>query len=256
MKTYKIKDNVYILEDSVGCCTNLVLGLNKALVFDTGTGFDNLYEEIRKITSLDLIVINSHGHFDHIGGNDYFEKVYIHSDDYDLHKSGYTNGNVRTFMADYYEKQCDNDFFSRGWGNFFKIDFDSFDLGNLYCEIKHMPGHTKGSIGVLIPSLKLLLSGDTLSPSICLNFPNSLSVEELLDTYNQIKKYEFDEYLTSHHTHAFKKKYIYFLENCCKESMCCKGYKYVSPINPTYNAILYIYCDRDPIYSECISIIK
>ena len=33
-----ICDNVYVLTDRAGCCVNLVVGKEKALVFDTGSG--------------------------------------------------------------------------------------------------------------------------------------------------------------------------------------------------------------------------
>ena len=59
----------------------LIIGKNKALVLDTGYGISSLKEEIKKITSLPLIVIDSHGHMDHTGGNYEFDEFYIHSAD-------------------------------------------------------------------------------------------------------------------------------------------------------------------------------
>lgn len=257
MKVYKILDNVYILEEKTGCCSNLVVGKEKALVFDTGTGLENMYETIRRITDLELLVINSHGHFDHIGGNYLFENAYIHPLDYCLPSCFYKIEYTRRRMIDYYDQDniADNKFTGRNWGNIKVLDFDCFDLGNLQCKVIHIPGHTKGSIGIFIPSLKILLSGDTLSPSICLNFPNAMTVRELMKTYGFIQNIEFNEYITSHHNHSFGKGYIDNLIKCCQMSIKEKGCKFISPLNPSYIGKLYIYCMKDKEYGECISII-
>ena len=67
METFQIQDNVYVLKDSYGNCSNLVIGDNKALLFDTGLGVEDLRSEVNKLTKLPLMVINSHGHLDHVG---------------------------------------------------------------------------------------------------------------------------------------------------------------------------------------------
>ena len=82
--TTKVLENVYVLRDSADCCANLVIGENKALLFDTGSGIDNMNEAVRTITALPLMVINSHGHFDHIGGDDQFDEVYLSELDFSI----------------------------------------------------------------------------------------------------------------------------------------------------------------------------
>ncbi len=53
----------------------LIVGEEKALLFDTGLGIKNIKNEIKKITNKSITVINSHSHFDHIGGNKLFKNV-------------------------------------------------------------------------------------------------------------------------------------------------------------------------------------
>ncbi|OGH30327.1 MAG: hypothetical protein A3B41_00220 [Candidatus Levybacteria bacterium RIFCSPLOWO2_01_FULL_37_26] len=53
----------------------LFVGKTKALLFDTGMGIGNISLEIKRITKLPITVVNSHSHFDHIGGNYLFSKV-------------------------------------------------------------------------------------------------------------------------------------------------------------------------------------
>jgi len=81
---YEVKkqmDGVYSLTNCV-TCMYLVIGREKALVFDTGYGFADCLPEIRKLTDKPLTVVDSHGHFDHISGNYLFGcPVYISEKD-------------------------------------------------------------------------------------------------------------------------------------------------------------------------------
>ena len=65
----RVMDGVFVLRDRAGSCVDLVIGQHEALLFDTCTGVEDLYGAVRKLTDLPLRVLNSHGHFDHIGGN-------------------------------------------------------------------------------------------------------------------------------------------------------------------------------------------
>jgi glyoxylase-like metal-dependent hydrolase (beta-lactamase superfamily II) len=53
----------------------LILGKKRTLLFDTGLGIENIQTEVKKITSMPVVVINSHSHFDHVGGNHLFKKI-------------------------------------------------------------------------------------------------------------------------------------------------------------------------------------
>lgn len=53
----------------------LFVGKNKCLLIDSGLGIANINEEIKKITNLPVSLINTHSHYDHIGGNKLFKKI-------------------------------------------------------------------------------------------------------------------------------------------------------------------------------------
>lgn len=55
----------------------LVIGDKKALLIDTGLGKYNIKKVVKEITKNKLLIINSHQHYDHIGGNKYFSKDLI-----------------------------------------------------------------------------------------------------------------------------------------------------------------------------------
>lgn len=77
----EIKEGVYHISDLNGICCTLIVGKEKALLFDTGYGIGDLKQVVKSITELPIIVVNSHGHLDHMGGNYQFEETYIHEDD-------------------------------------------------------------------------------------------------------------------------------------------------------------------------------
>ena len=66
----------------------------------------------------------------------------------------------------------DKDYDSNEFRQVKDLDFDRFTLGNIEGIVVEMPGHTRGSVGVYLPELKLLLCGDALTPIMCLFFMN------------------------------------------------------------------------------------
>ena len=79
---YKIKEvaeSLFHIYEPAGVCSTLIIGNSSALLVDTGYGFENYPDIIRKITPLPLQIINTHGHLDHAGGNYRFdEPAFIH----------------------------------------------------------------------------------------------------------------------------------------------------------------------------------
>jgi len=57
----------------------LIIGDRRALLFDTGLGIYNIKKEVNFLTNLPIIIVNSHSHYDHVGGNKFFKGVDIFS---------------------------------------------------------------------------------------------------------------------------------------------------------------------------------
>src|SRR5688572_30741691 len=56
----------------------LVVGSGRAVLIDTGMGVGDISNVARSLTKLPVSVINSHAHWDHIGGNWRFSEIAIH----------------------------------------------------------------------------------------------------------------------------------------------------------------------------------
>lgn len=84
---YRISEPIGAIEPRVGLSTvniYLVLGQERAALIDSGMGIGDLRAEVRKITSLPCTVLNTHYHWDHIGGNRLFPESAIHESEVDL----------------------------------------------------------------------------------------------------------------------------------------------------------------------------
>ena len=84
-KTFKINDHIFQFKDPMGVLTTLIIGKNKAMLIDTAYGIGDLKKQIEEITKLPLIVIDSHGHMDHTGGNYQFNDEQAASGDVEHH---------------------------------------------------------------------------------------------------------------------------------------------------------------------------
>src|SRR5205807_9970929 len=60
-------------EETIGY---LIVGEQRALLFDTGMGISDVKKVVEELTKLPVIVLNSHTHDDHVGGNWEFDRVY------------------------------------------------------------------------------------------------------------------------------------------------------------------------------------
>ena len=201
----KYNDNLYQIKDSLGVLSTLVIGTNKALLFDTCYGIASIKEVVQSITLKPLVVVNSHGHMDHTGGNYEFPEVYIHEKDYELLKKhnsekwrmrNITSCERMNILPENFNKE---EYIKLKEGNvkFLNIH-DIFDLGDVTCEVLPLYGHTQGSIALYLKEWKLMLVSDGTCPFIWIFLEESTTVSEYIKNLKNILKYDFDNFLVGH----------------------------------------------------------
>ena len=79
--TRRLGDRTWAIDDGGSDTIYLIVGDERALLLDTGWGVGDLPALVASLTSLPLLVVNTHGHPDHTYGNGQFAQVYIHPDD-------------------------------------------------------------------------------------------------------------------------------------------------------------------------------
>src|ERR1700682_4110236 len=73
----KMEAGVYLVSEPGHVNSWLIEGSTSAVLFDTGLGVANIRKVAEEITPHKLLVVNSHYHFDHSGGNRFFDKFAI-----------------------------------------------------------------------------------------------------------------------------------------------------------------------------------
>lgn len=206
---------IYHIRDPLGVNFTIITGSNKAIVFDTGYGLSDIRAVINKIVKTPYIVINSHGHMDHTCGNYLFDEVYINSKDIDLciNSNSKERRSLNVLSArnlGLLEETFDEELYiNQGYGKLASLDENQvFDLGDLHARVIPMPGHTQGSVGLLIEEKRLLLSGDAAISMIWLFLKESTSKDEYIQMLENVIKEPFDNFITGHISKVFPKKYF------------------------------------------------
>lgn len=80
----QLEAGVYLISEPGHVNSFLIEGTRSAALLDTGLGVANIRSVAEQLTGLPLLVINSHYHFDHVGGNQHFDDIAIHREGADL----------------------------------------------------------------------------------------------------------------------------------------------------------------------------
>lgn len=245
----KFCENIYLLKDRADCYSTLIIGNKSALLWDTGCGIDDLKSTVLSITDLPLTIICSHGHFDHIGGSFQFDKVYLHKNDRIILES--YNENLLNEWLDEIDKDNKHHLKFNNWNHIIDLDFDEIDLGDLSCQIVYLSGHSKGSIGIYIPKLKALFSGDALTPIMTLLFLNHDGLEVQANTLKYVNTLDFDYFFTSHSDKKMPKKLIKRMIHCLENCQGKRFHSYVYPRPPHSQGWFYL----DSLEDEPVGVI-
>lgn len=125
-----------------------------AIIIDSGAEAHKIKQVLDKHSLAPAFIINTHGHYDHVGCDDEFGvPVYIHREDLALLKNSELN--LSGLFALPYEVRA-------------KIvllkDLQTIELEDLQLKVLHIPGHTPGGIALkmLRPQDKIVFTGDSL----------------------------------------------------------------------------------------------
>ena len=196
LKSWKIRD-VFVDESDPYYCY-LVQGKDYALLIDTMMGFGNLHEFCKTLTDKPIKLVNTHAHWDHIGGNFNFEEFYIHHREITLFQESlaYTKQQVvdaalrmardeykELFMPEYIEAPKPMKLFP-------VYDGDIFDLGDKQLEVVEVGGHSAGSIALIDKQTRIAYAGDVCNSNTLLELPTSLPVEAYLKSLLHLKEHQ------------------------------------------------------------------
>ncbi len=174
-EVYKVASGVFAIYEphqSEETIAYLILGEKRALLFDTGMGISNIRKVTEELTKLPVVVLNSHTHDDHVGGNWQFDFVYGMD-------TGFTRANAKGSRTDAQAEIAPGEICGPLPKNFdaaaystkpwkiseFLHDGAKIELGGKTLEIIATPGHTPDAISLLDRADRLLFTGDTYYPA-------------------------------------------------------------------------------------------
>lgn len=184
----------------------LIVGDEKAILFDTAYGVGNLREFVEGITDKPVMVVNSHGHFDHTGGNAWWSEVWAGPGAEEIAKVAFSPE-----MQEEMNKKTYPDY---------KIntvtDGYVFDLGGRELEVIQIPAHNESSIALLDKTGRALYTGDEMEAGQVILFvrnqqkPYKEIVKDHLENMKKLKARsgEFDVIYPAHNGPQLDPSYI------------------------------------------------
>lgn len=174
-EVYRVAPRVFAIyephqsEETIGY---LIVGEKRALLFDSGMGISDVKKITAELTRLPIVVLNSHTHDDHVGGNWEFETVYGMDTEFTRANA---KGSREDAQAEITPDQICGDlpkgfdaktYATKSWHiSRFLHDGDKIELGGRTIEVLSTPGHTPDAICLLDRANGLLFTGDTYYPA-------------------------------------------------------------------------------------------
>ncbi len=169
----------WLIGENTWCITNrwrnfiyLLIGEEKALLIDSGTGEGNIRQFVETITDKPVMVVNTHGHFDHTGGNFRWSKSWM---------SQATEQDARNAFAHMPQEWFDEKEYPDYEIGYLE-DNQVIDLGNRKVKVIAIGAHNPGSLAFLDEQTRALFTGDEIESGQVLIFQREQqkSLEELV----------------------------------------------------------------------------
>ena len=174
-EVYKVAPGTFAIYEphqSEEVISYLIVGTKQALLFDTGMGIGDIRKIASRLTSRPVVVLNSHTHDDHVGGNWQFNSIFGMD-------TAFTRENAKGSTADAQAEIAPGEicgnlpkgfdpkaYRTKPWHiSFFIHDGFRIKLGGRTVEVIATPGHTPDAIALIDRDNKLLFTGDTYYPA-------------------------------------------------------------------------------------------
>ena len=175
--------------------SNIYIFGDTAIDSGTGLNFTRMYQflNLAKVDPKTIkTVVNTHAHYDHVGGNGYFlnAKVAMHEAD----AAALESADAEICMVDFFDGKLKPR----------KVDTrlndgDKLSMGGYEFQVIHTPGHTPGSICLYDAKKRVLVSGDTVFADAVgrVDLPGG-DADEMIASLKKLAALKVDKILPGH----------------------------------------------------------
>ena len=245
----QLKPNIYHIADPMGVFMTLILGEEKAMLLDTGYGLGHLDKTVAQLTDLPVILVNSHGHLDHVLGNRFFDEAYLHPADFDLYHEHTMQARrqaivgLQTIQPELFPA----DFSAADYLAEFKTKIipinegDVIDLGGVRLTVYLVPGHTAGGIALVDDRDRLLFSGDAISPHVWMLLEESTSIATYIQSLQKLKNLsaQYDAIVAAHVPDLLPNEMIDRLIHCAENIAPENSVPFEPPFDDIEKGLMY-----------------
>jgi glyoxylase-like metal-dependent hydrolase (beta-lactamase superfamily II) len=219
-KVFQIKPDLFVISEPhhyEKTLSSLIICEDKAILIDTGCGIGHLKKLIGEISNLDIMVINTHTHTDHIGCNHQFCEIamFDHPLSHQVSKFGVSCQTMQNEILA--EGLIEKQFFKKmqlknyslpsfrvnRWLN----DGDIIKLDNRELLVIYTPGEAEDHICLLDRENRILFCGDILMHGPIWTHLERGNLADLIESYKKLMLFDnsFDLLIPSHNEPVYDK---------------------------------------------------
>lgn len=188
-KSTKISRDTWLIQGD-GSNSYLVVGQKIGVLIDTGFAIQNIQKYVQTLTDKPVLkAANTHGHFDHTGGNGWFTQAFMSAKALEIARTPYPSKASLNYPLNYpITIICDG---------------DVIDLGDRSLEVMEIPAHAPSSVAYLDRTQRILFTGDEVDSTVALIWQQDEpqpTVEQHAQNIKKLLRYraEFDSICGGH----------------------------------------------------------
>ena len=187
----------------------LVVGSERGVIIDTGTGIGDIRQVVEQLTDLPVSVVLTHEHYDHVAGAYRWDEItaYDNADALRALKAGRSNSSLQGYLTDdYLWKPLPEGFDPDSWiipsiePTSLVTEGDTIDLGGRQLEVIYTPGHSPGQMCLLDRQNRILITGDHFFPGPLYAYGPDVDIQDYIDSNKKLcERIEEFDYICAGH---------------------------------------------------------